>query len=232
MAAPKPTFYVGEEIEPDDPSKPVLVWSGKQFVPKDKYEQGAGGADQRNFDEAREFVSMIGKADKLTHEPFATGFVGDKLADDGGGRWRGVQGTNAYALGKALEPIRARIQLSNLQNLKASSPVGASGLGGASDAEGRVLRSTEGSLDVGNSAADLRANLARVKRAQARRVKGLDASNAYDLAADDGGAIPQGALFRGPDGKTYTNTRGAGVPWAPKPQPAPASSGWSIQRVK
>jgi hypothetical protein len=65
---------------------------------------------------------------------------------------------------------------------------------------------------VGRKEAELNTTLGDVRGVISRQQKGLDKSNPYDLAQDQPATVPQGALFRGPDGKLYTNTRGAGFP--------------------
>lgn len=252
MAVQGSPYYDGQEFEnPDDPSAPPLVWTKKAgFIPKAQFQKGAGGVDQRTFDDARSMAREIDHADGMIREnPGATGFWGGVLGGNPdakgllGSLAGGVPGTKSYEITRALAPVQARLRLQNLANLKANSPNGASGMGSLTETEGRMLQSTEGSLDAGMSQAELRRSLANARAATTRTVRGLDPANPYDLGrGDDGEAIPQGALFRGRDGRLYTNTRGAGAPGAapatrPLPtqpqgrQAAPAASGWSIRRV-
>lgn len=233
-------FYEGQEFEnPNDPSAPVLVWSKKGgFVRKDQYESQraeAASNPQAEFDGARETLKLLsdarGKVGILSTGQLGRLGAGEKTDQGRKGGWGGSPG---YELEEAFMPLRARIKL---MEAAAAKSRGVS-LAPMSNSDAKSLESTLGSLDVGRSAGSIRTVLDDVRSMTLRRQKGLDASNPYDLAQDKAPAIPQGALFRGPDGKLYTNTRGAGWPAGRAPQSPqqkrqarPAASGWSIEKV-
>jgi len=110
-----------------------------------------------------------------------------------------------------------------METLKAQSPTGASGLGAASDAEGRRLESALGSLYVGMQPEDLRENLGVVREIMAQRTPGLTPTNPLDLTSGQSrDAAPRGAFYRSPDGATRKNVSGdAGnaIVWTPSDDP-------------
>ena len=70
-------------------------------------------------------------------------------------------GTPGYNLAQDLQSIAANVSFKELQAMRAASPTGGA-LGQVSDFENRLLQSVEGSLDIGQTPARLRANLARI----------------------------------------------------------------------
>ena len=236
--AQSPYFEGQEFYNENDPSAPTLVFSkSKGFVRKDDY-VGAKQRNQAAFDDAHATVREVDHAANKVGVFGATGAIGAALS--------AVPGMAGYDLAHSLAPVQARLRLQNLARMKANSPNGASGMGSLTEGEGKALQSTEGALDVGLNAPELRRSLVNIKRAQQLQTRGLSPDNAYDLGrGDDAGTIPQGALFRGPDGKLYTNTRSAGWPGGAGAAPAtatkrppldnfyrqPEAPGWSIRKV-
>jgi len=84
------------------------------------------------------------------------GFVGDILA--------APKGTPQYDLAQQLETIKANIGFDQLQNMKDNSATGSSGLGQISNMEEQLLQAINGSLQQGQSAGQLKANLLDIKQ--------------------------------------------------------------------
>lgn len=79
-----------------------------------------------------------------------------------GGMASNIQGTAAYDLGEMLNTIKANIGFDKLQAMRDASPTGGA-LGQVSEFENRLLQSVRGSLQQGQSPAQLKKNLERVK---------------------------------------------------------------------
>lgn len=243
-ATAKPMYYEGQEFEnPNDPTAPVLVYRKGKFVTKEADQQGVGGAAQSTLDDAKTMLSDL-DATKKSVKGFwdgglglgtNTGMIG---AIEGGdkGVWKGLPGTSGYNLNRDLDTIKARIAFANLAKMRAQSPTGGA-LGAVSDKEDALLAATEGNLDVGLPAGQLRQNIDRVRQATIRRNPGVDPTNPLDLS---GGQprdhIPRGAYYRDPDGNIRRNDNGDNG--NPIIQPAPgatapsaATGGWSVKRV-
>lgn len=73
-----------------------------------------------------------------------------------------VKGTPQYNLAAQLDTIKANVGFAALQAMRAASPTGGA-LGQVSEQENRLLQSTLASLDQGQGADQLKANLAKVK---------------------------------------------------------------------
>lgn len=73
-----------------------------------------------------------------------------------------IPGTPAYNLDRVIDTIKANVGFSALQAMRAASPTGGA-LGQVSEMENRLLQATLGSLDIGQSPTQLRANLEKVK---------------------------------------------------------------------
>lgn len=90
-----------------------------------------------------------------------------KQADDlGATGWAGklseaLPGTPAYKLAKTLDTVKANIGFDKLQAMRAASPSGGA-LGQISNFEEQLLQSVQGSLDQGQDAATIKANLTRL----------------------------------------------------------------------
>lgn len=96
----------------------------------------------------------IDQALKQAQDAIATGFVG-KLSE-------GVPGSPAYKLARTMDTIKANIGFDKLQALRNSSPSGGA-LGQVSNFEEQLLQSVSGSLDQGQDAATVMANLQKMK---------------------------------------------------------------------
>jgi hypothetical protein len=171
---------------------------------------GSSGVDpQAQFDNNRQTLKLIDDAKKKVNW-FSTGQLGvmgrGQRTDTG--RKGGWGGSPGYELEESFMPLRARIKLAAAAALKAQGV----SLNPISNTDAASLEAMQGSLDVGRKEAELNTTLGDVRGVISRQQKGLDKSNPYDLAQDQPATVPQGALFRGPDGKLYTNTRGAGFP--------------------
>lgn len=165
-----------------------------------------------------------------------TGYLGKLEAGDGG--WnKGVAGSPGYNLDKTLLPIRSNTMIRNMQALKQASPTGATGMGNMSNAEGETLKSTDASLDIGQSKPQLLNELESYKSALIRHAPGLHPSNPIAFGSMPPAEIPQGAYFADASGRVFTNQKGAGAPppvMAPRAPvataPAPGG-GWSAVRT-
>lgn len=73
-----------------------------------------------------------------------------------------IPGTPAYNLARTLETIKANIGFDKLQSMRDNSPTGGA-LGQVSEFENRLLQAVQGSLEQGQSAEQLLANLDRIR---------------------------------------------------------------------
>ena len=221
----------GYEVE-DPQTGQRAWWDGKKLTPLDASGMpvAAGGPvapdPQAQFDDARQTMKLIDDAEGRVNF-FSTGMLGrfgrgEKLGT--GDRKGGWAGSPGYELEEAFMPLRARIKLQNAAAAKAQGV----NLAPMSNTDAASLEATLGSLDVGRSEQSIKTTLGDVRAITARRQRGLTRDNPYDQARDAGPSIPYGALFRGVDGKLYTNTRGAPAVGARKP-PAPAPRGGQSQ---
>lgn len=209
-------------------------WDGKKVTLLDANgmplpAQGAASVapdPQAQFEDARQTMKLIDDAQRDVNF-FSTGMLGrwgrgEKLGT--GERKGGWAGSPGYELEEAFMPLRARIKL---QNAAAAKSQGVN-LSPMSNTDAASLEATLGSLDVGRDEKAIRATLGDVRAITARRQRGLTRDNPYDQARDGGPSIPQGALFRGVDGKLYTNTRGA-PPVGARRDPPTAPRGGPVQ---
>lgn len=127
-----------------------------------------------------------------------TGFVGDIL--------KAAPGTPQYDLGQTLQTIKANIGFDTLQNMRANSATGGA-LGQISNMEELLLQAVNGSLEPGQSAAQLAANLKDIKQ----RVADLTAAKQQAMLQD---------INRYKSGPQTAPTLGAGNA-PPLPAPAP-----------
>lgn len=128
-------------------------------------------------DKAIEFI----KAHPDSYGTVAKGILGHGAAD--------VAGTNAYNLAQLLMPITSNVMLDKLASLKAASANGSSGLGSLSNAEGETLRTSLGSVDQGQSQAQLIAGLETLRKKLLRSQSNLKTAydKAYPAGTDDSG---------------------------------------------
>lgn len=91
-----------------------------------------------------------------------------------------VPGTPAFALASSLTTIKGNIGFDKLQDMRANSPTGGA-LGNVSDNENKTLQSTSGSLEQGNTAADLAYTLRRVREARVRASQRIEAAYNADF---------------------------------------------------
>lgn len=128
------------------------------------------------------------------------GFIGANMAN--------VPGTKAYNVARQIETIKANLGFQELQDMRSMSPTGGA-LGAIAVQELIALQSTVANLDIGQSPAQLRANLQKVK---AHYQRWLNAVEGKAPGGDDGGiptvrtpdearALPPGTRFRTPDGR-------------------------------
>ena len=89
--------------------------------------------------------------------------VDSSTAGPGGTLLAHFPGTSATDLRANLDTIKANLGFQELQALRDASPTGGA-LGQVTENETRFLQATLGSLDIGQSPAQLRANLAKVKK--------------------------------------------------------------------
>lgn len=210
------TFYEGQRIYPDDPGKPVLVWSKKRgWITEDDF-NAMRGRTKEEYATSVDLLRRLNKAREMSRSFGATGFLGRVTAGASEGFYKGIGGTPGYNLDRMLLPVRSNEWIRNLTEMRQNSPTGAA-VGNPTEGEGKKLESTRGVLDVGQSGEQLRSEIDTLRAAILRRTPGLSPNNPIDLNDWDPRQIPQGAYFRGPDGKVYTNVAGAGAPWARKP---------------
>lgn len=136
--------------------------------------------------QARTTDLVIDNIDKALKQisPLSTGFAANL---------GGIKGTTAHDLQATLDAIRANIGFDRLQEMRNNSPTGGA-LGSVSEQENRLLQSVMGSLDAGQSADQLKANLKTVR--------------------------DQLAQIREQRKSLYGRTYGKGVPTSPKAPPA------------
>jgi hypothetical protein len=160
-------------------------------------------------------LGRLDKALPMTKPWDATGFWGGVESGEGAPGWspiKGIGGTSGYDLNAELQPVRSNATLRNMLKLKAASQTGATGLGQMSDTEGRKLETTDAVLDTRQSRQQLQDEINASREALIRHTPGLHPSNPIDLASVAPTDIPDGAYFKGPDGRVYVQKHGAGAP--------------------
>jgi hypothetical protein len=170
---------------------------------------GAGRIDPATFSRSRDTVSAIDDAKKRTNW-FRSGWLGGVTAE--------IPGSPSYNLDKDLDTLKARTAFEELAAMRRSSPTGGA-LGAISEGEMRLLQASEANLDVAQSEGQIDKNLGRMRRTATLRTPGLDPSNPLALTEENRATVPEGAYFRGPDGRVYQHKPGAG------PAGGPAGSG-------
>lgn len=116
---------------------------------------GSTQISKANQDAIAQANTVIGKIDEIlpTISGMNTGFASYANM---------VRGTPQYNLATQLDTIKSNVGFAALQAMRAASPTGGA-LGQVSEQENRLLQSTLASLDQGQSAEQLKANLAKVK---------------------------------------------------------------------
>lgn len=104
---------------------------------------------------AEVITTKIDQALKTIEDEFGvTGFTGARMSS--------IEGTDAFALAKTLDTIKANLGFEELKAMKRSSPTGGA-LGQVTEREIEFLQNTVASLDVGLEDKVLKANLLEVK---------------------------------------------------------------------
>lgn len=148
---------------------------------------------------------FIDKAIQQTDGMGATGWLG-KLSEQ-------TPGTPGYALAKTLDTVRANIGFDKLQAMRAASPSGGA-LGQVSNFEEQLLQSVLGSLDQGQDAPTIKANLQRLKDYMAAN----DQQRLQAFQADFGGVnTPSGSPMDATQSQPLGSTTSTGVQWSFSP---------------
>jgi hypothetical protein len=204
------------------------VYNGKGFSSPEEY-LAQKQARATDFADNQQGLQRLDRAGPMTERPGATGFWGGVESGEGAPSWspfKGIGGTSGYDLNKELLPVRANTVLRNMAKLKAMSPTGSTGFGNMSDTEGQRLESTDAVLDTRQSRDQLQREIELSRQALIRHTPGIHPSNPIDLRTINPADVPEGAFFTGPDGKVYTQKKGAGATWAAgggaQAAPAPA----------
>jgi hypothetical protein len=121
--------------------------------PKDNSESKAANLSSA-VSQANIVLEKVGEAERLAGKT-TTGYVGSKLGQ--------IAGSDAYNLRQTADTIKANLSFEVLRAMKAASPTGGA-LGAISQRELDLLGNTIASIDPNQSEAQLRANLAKVKK--------------------------------------------------------------------
>jgi hypothetical protein len=138
---------------------------------------------------------------RRTQAAFINGTVDEALSKLGAGEagmlgqaMAGVAGTKSYDLAQTLTTIKANLGFQELAAMRAASPTGGA-LGAIAVQELQALQATVASLDQGQSEAQLRANLNKVKRHYDKWLDAVARAEGQAPAAPTGGGRGGG---RGP----------------------------------
>lgn len=176
-----------------------------------------GPADRKNTDagirEARQREASVAQADRVIAKvDQALGDVGFTTAGPGS-ILTGIPGTTARNLDSTLQTIKSNLGFAELQAMRDASPTGGA-LGAIAVQELMALQATVASLDQGQSPTQLRKSLNDIRKHYSNwkdAVSGKTPEAAKPPSDgkpiqinDDAGynALPSGAMFVGPDGKT------------------------------
>lgn len=210
------TYEIGHEYDLGNGS--LGVWGGPAngFMDAQAY---LALKQQRamQFDDVKQGYKRLSEALPMTEPWDATGAMGGFESGEGAPAWspiQGIGGTAGYNLNRKLTPVRANATIQNMLRLKGASPTGSTGFGSLDKQEGVKLESTDATLDTRQSKSQLQAEIRRAQEAMIRHTPGLHQSNPIDLATMNPTDIPDGAYFKGPDGRIYSQKRGAGWPKA------------------
>lgn len=166
-----------------------------------------GVADKEKADQAQQAQilkarDIIGTVDTVLKNVGwgESGLVGQKMSD--------VAGTKAYDVARQIETIKANLGFQELQQMRAMSPTGGA-LGAIAVQELVALQSTVANLDIGQSEAQLRSNLERIKAHYQRWLSTIDGKSAPGgrdgvvtvRTPEEARALPPGTRFRTPDGR-------------------------------
>jgi hypothetical protein len=185
-------------------NRAIPVAAAKAFGVRPRPNVTAGGepVDAKAFSRARDTITSVDDAKKRTNW-FRTGFVGGLTKD--------IPGSPAYNLDKDMDTLKARAGFDELAAMRKASPTGAA-LGSIAVRELDLLTAADANLDIGQGEEQIDKNLDRLRQSTALRNPGVSTANPFDLSRTDRSQIPEGAFFRGPDGKVYRQKRGAGFP--------------------
>jgi DNA-binding CsgD family transcriptional regulator len=120
-----------------------------------------------------------------------------------------IPGTPQYNLSAQLDTIKSNVGFAALQAMRAASPTGGA-LGQVSEQENRLLQSTLASLDQGQSADQLKANLAKVQQHFENLKKILNAPINAQVSYDDAGNV---TIAGSSSGSTSSSSSGIGDSW-------------------
>ena len=180
-------------------------WEADEVV-----DNGKKGDPQRSFELTRASLEDL-RSLKARVNPTNSGFLGSMQAPDERRMFfkSGIGGTPGFNLDSDLDTVRGRNMLSELMNMKAASPTGASGLGALNQTEGDTLRATIGNLNVRQSPDQLRKNMSRAEELLKRLTPGVTEEVPIDLSGGESrSTIPQRAFYKDPWGNIRRNDNG------------------------
>jgi hypothetical protein len=120
-----------------------------------------------------------------------------------GARMAGIEGTKAYDLARDIDTIKSNLGFAELAAMRAASPTGGA-LGAISDREITYLQSTVASLDIGQSQAQLKANLNKVKTHYQKWLETVNRAEAGPQGSANASARPA-QKPAGPDPRRMSN---------------------------
>jgi hypothetical protein len=220
-----PVYYEGQKFhDPNNPNRPVLVWTKGGFVTEDKYKdmQGTG---QEAFDKARDLARRIDKGiATVEKQPNVAGFWGKLFAGDQANPWKpGLAGTKSYTLDRQMQPIRSNEFAGALQTMRNNSPTGGA-VGNVSDREGVKFETMNANLDIGMEPNAWLDEARHLKQVYARELPGLTMDNPRQLGGASRTGIPRGMYYRDAQGNIRRNDNfDAGNPIFRSATPRPAS---------
>lgn len=170
--------------------------SGYRFTPDGNLEAIPGGpADVRASAEGRSraaqmdasvrsLTNALGAIDQAERNisGWTTGLAGQVAGN--------VGGSGAFNLDQALEPVRAVLSFETLAEMRRNSQTGGA-LGSIAVRELELLGNTMRSLNIGQSASQLRENLSEIRAQMRRTIEAINAARA-EVAADATAAPAQG----------------------------------------
>lgn len=143
----------------------AAIAASNSTVDKNNYDmnQTAVAKENTKIQAAQTASDVMDKISEATKQLNIDGMTGGNLSAGIGALTSFVPGTPAKNLADTIDTIKSNLTLTNLAQLKANSPTGASGFGALSDTEGRTLATSVASLDTGQSPDQLAAHLHDVK---------------------------------------------------------------------
>lgn len=144
------------------PDSPAAVAAKKKAELEAKQQVEAEINKPKVMEQARMTLSDIGNVVEVID--VAVGAISPTTAGAIGGASMNVWGTPAFNLAKDLETIRSNLGLDRLQQMRAASETGASGLGQLAIRELTALESRVKSLDQRQSPGKLKENVKAIKR--------------------------------------------------------------------